>query len=83
MSEHPRAAVSVVVPVYGCRECLGVLVDELTTVLSQSSGTFEIILVDDGSPWRRRTVPFVGFDFRGTSASMLRSWRDFVLREVT
>jgi len=50
MSEHSQVAVSVVVPVYGCRECLGVLVDELANVLSRTSRTFEIVLVDDGSP---------------------------------
>ena len=50
MIEPSKIAVSVVVPVYGCRECLVVLVDEVTAVLSRLAKSFEIILVDDGSP---------------------------------
>lgn len=50
MIEQSKVAVSVVVPVYGCKECLEVLVDEVATVLLRLSKSFEIILVDDGSP---------------------------------
>jgi polyisoprenyl-phosphate glycosyltransferase len=38
---------SVVVPVYGCRDCLMHLHDRLTAVLSQLVRDYEIILVDD------------------------------------
>jgi dolichol-phosphate mannosyltransferase len=46
-----RTDISVVSPVYGCCDCLKDLVSQLTEVLSDYQGlTFEIILVEDGSP---------------------------------
>lgn len=43
--------ISVVTPVYGCRDCLIDLVNQLTEVLSAyKDSSFEIILVEDGSP---------------------------------
>ncbi|WDP90805.1 MAG: glycosyltransferase family 2 protein [Desulfobacter sp.] len=42
--------VSVVVPVYGCRECLGELVKRLEKALIQIADNYEIILVNDDSP---------------------------------
>jgi dolichol-phosphate mannosyltransferase len=40
---------SVVVPVYGCGDCLGALHDRLTTSVSQITEDFELVLVDDRS----------------------------------
>lgn len=44
--------VSIVIPVYRSRDCLAPLVEELTAVLSGAIavGSYEIILVNDGSP---------------------------------
>lgn len=54
VSSHERQAVtpeiSVVVPSYGCRDCLQALCARLTDVLSALVPSFEIILVDDRSP---------------------------------
>jgi dolichol-phosphate mannosyltransferase len=41
---------SVVVPVYGCRECLFELHRRLCAVLEPLTPDFELVLVDDGSP---------------------------------
>lgn len=46
----PSLDVSVVVPVYGCRNCLEDLVDRVGRVLHASSKSHEIILIDDQSP---------------------------------
>ncbi|MDV3469680.1 glycosyltransferase family 2 protein [Stenotrophomonas sp. C3(2023)] len=48
--------VSVVIPVYGCRNCLEELVDRVGSALLPAAGSYEIILVDDNSPdnsWAR------------------------------
>jgi dolichol-phosphate mannosyltransferase len=42
--------ISVVVPVYGCRDCLFELHRRTTAALAQLPGECEIVLVDDGSP---------------------------------
>lgn len=42
--------ISVVSPVYGCRSCLGQLVDEVERACRELGLTFELILVDDGCP---------------------------------
>lgn len=42
--------ISVVVPAYGCRDCLGTLCERLDSVLSALVPHYEIILVDDRSP---------------------------------
>src|SRR5690349_1640315 len=42
--------ISVVVPVYGCVNCLEELCDQLATSLRTLTDHFEIILVDDRSP---------------------------------
>lgn len=52
----PVLDVSVVVPVYGCRNCLEELVDRVGRVLQADSRSYEIVLVDDNSPdqsWSR------------------------------
>ncbi|MGE6332023.1 glycosyltransferase family 2 protein [Stenotrophomonas sp. NPDC077659] len=52
----PVLDVSVVVPVYGCRNCLEDLVDRVGRVLQAASRSYEIVLVDDNSPdqsWTR------------------------------
>ncbi len=41
---------SVVVPVYGCREGLRALYDRVTKTLDSLTSAYEIVLVDDGSP---------------------------------
>jgi polyisoprenyl-phosphate glycosyltransferase len=41
---------SVVVPVYGCAECLRPLHDRLTTTLRDLGASYELIFVDDRSP---------------------------------
>jgi glycosyltransferase involved in cell wall biosynthesis len=51
-----RPEISVVVPVYGCEECLHSLCDRLVLELGKISTAFEIILVVDNSPdnsWER------------------------------
>lgn len=56
---HAHAVdVSVVVPVYGCKNCLEDLVQRVSRSLEGITGQFEIILVDDNSPddaWSRIT----------------------------
>ena len=42
--------ISVVSPVYGCRECLGELCKRLTATISPITDDFEIILVNDACP---------------------------------
>lgn len=42
--------ISVVVPVYGCVNCLEQLCKQLVRSLSTLTGQFEILLVDDRSP---------------------------------
>jgi hypothetical protein len=42
--------ISVVVPVYGCVNCLEQLCKQLVRSLSTFTGQFEILLVDDRSP---------------------------------
>lgn len=49
-------SVSVVSPVYGCSGCLEELVERISMSLEKMPRTFEILLVDDGSPddaWAR------------------------------
>jgi polyisoprenyl-phosphate glycosyltransferase len=49
-------SISVVSPVYGCRDCLESLVDRISAALLPRGESFEIILVDDASPddsWTR------------------------------
>lgn len=43
-------ALSVVVPVYGCADCLEALYRRLTPVLEACAASFEIVLVDDCAP---------------------------------
>ena len=45
-----RPTVSVVSPVYGCRDCLEQLVDRIAASCRTFASDFEVILVDDGSP---------------------------------
>jgi len=44
-----KTDVSVIVPVYGCRDCLESLLERVCAVLRSSGRTFEILLVDDFS----------------------------------
>jgi polyisoprenyl-phosphate glycosyltransferase len=46
----PAPEISVVVPSYGCRDCLTTLCQRLDGVLRQLVSSFEIIIVDDRSP---------------------------------
>jgi glycosyltransferase involved in cell wall biosynthesis len=55
MTNAPTA-VSVVSPVYGCRSCLEELVDRVAAQFPAPNASFEMLLVDDGSPdgaWSR------------------------------
>jgi len=48
--------ISVISPIYGCKECLFELYDRLVKTLSQITENFEIILVNDACPqssWER------------------------------
>lgn len=50
-----RPELSVIVPVYGCRDCLGALHSRLSAVLAKAVRGYEIVFVDDRSPddsWR-------------------------------
>lgn len=47
---RPLVELGVVVPVYGCRECLQALHERLTRVLAALVPSYEILLVDDRSP---------------------------------
>jgi dolichol-phosphate mannosyltransferase len=42
--------ISVVVPVYGCRECVSALHERVVAALESAGTSFELILVDDRSP---------------------------------
>ncbi|MGI8712180.1 MAG: glycosyltransferase family 2 protein [Solirubrobacteraceae bacterium] len=44
-----RAQLSVVVPVYGCADCLVALHDRLTTTIPQVSDCYELVFIDDRS----------------------------------
>jgi len=46
----PELDLSIVVPVYNSAKTLGNLLERLTTVLASITQSYEIILVDDGSP---------------------------------
>lgn len=51
-----RPEVSVVSPIYGCKDCLEQLVERIEQVLAPVASSYEIILVDDASPdgaWSR------------------------------
>jgi glycosyltransferase involved in cell wall biosynthesis len=50
MPEKPVTELSVVIPVYGCRECLQALHERLTGVLQRLVRDYEIVYVDDRSP---------------------------------
>lgn len=55
-SNGPAVRISVVSPVYGCKGCLEELVDSIAAYVGGLSESFEVILVDDGSPdgaWAR------------------------------
>ena len=45
-----QRSISAVVPVYGCRDCLETLCDQLDQQLASLTRKYEIILVDDRSP---------------------------------
>jgi dolichol-phosphate mannosyltransferase len=47
--EGPGVDVSVVVPVYGCIDCLEALADRLAAAVGGLTGDFELVLVDDRS----------------------------------
>ena len=46
----PDPEISVVVPTYGCRDCLRVLHSRLTAALESITPSYEIVFVDDRSP---------------------------------
>jgi len=48
--EASNIEISVVIPVYGCCECLNELYKRLATTLSSIADDFEIIMVNDASP---------------------------------
>lgn len=48
--DEERVDVSVVSPVYACRECLETLVDAVSDQLSTAELSYEVVLVDDASP---------------------------------
>lgn len=50
MQNRPVTEISVVIPVYGCRDCLPALHARLQSVLSGCAASHEIVFVDDGSP---------------------------------
>ncbi|HKA21104.1 MAG TPA: glycosyltransferase family 2 protein [Blastocatellia bacterium] len=47
---------SIVVPVYKSEECLGALIEEISSALSPTNRDYEVILVNDGSPDNSWTV---------------------------
>jgi glycosyltransferase involved in cell wall biosynthesis len=50
LAERNTVEISVVVPVYGCRECVRELHRRICAALETLTGDFELVLVDDGSP---------------------------------
>lgn len=46
----PTPRLSVVSPVYGCRDCLETLVERVKSAIGADAGPIEILLVDDASP---------------------------------
>lgn len=50
MNEPEPIEISVIVPVYGCEECLDELYLRLVTVLESLCSEYEIILINDNSP---------------------------------
>ncbi len=49
MKWKQKIEISIIIPVYGCKDCLFELYRKLTEVLSSSFSTYEIVLVDDCS----------------------------------
>src|SRR5438128_1754369 len=49
-SSSPVVELSVVVPVYGCRDCLHALHRRLSAGLASLTDSFELIFIDDRSP---------------------------------
>jgi len=47
---EPSVDLSVVVPVYGCRDCIAALHERLSRVLAAAVPSYEIVFVDDRSP---------------------------------
>jgi len=45
----PEVVLSVVVPVYGCADCLGALHERLTRSVAQVTDRYEFVFVDDRS----------------------------------
>ena len=41
---------SVVVPVYGCADCLEALCDRIAAAVAPIASTYEVVLIDDRSP---------------------------------
>ena len=74
----PLAAtsISVVVPVYGCVECLEQLCARLLATLTQITHRFEIILVDDRSP-DQSWAAIVGLQARHPQVRGVRLSRNF------
>ncbi|MEO0369371.1 MAG: glycosyltransferase family 2 protein [Pseudomonadota bacterium] len=50
MASHELIKISVVSPVYRCRECLETLVDKVAAVFAETNFVWELILVDDRGP---------------------------------
>jgi dolichol-phosphate mannosyltransferase len=50
MAEMSSAQLSVVIPVYGCRECLEILTQRIRAAVEPVCKSFEIVFVDDASP---------------------------------
>ena len=56
MSAQPRPELSIVVPLYNEEESLSLLVEKLLAALRPLGGSFELVLVDDGSSDATATV---------------------------
>jgi len=48
--DNNQKSISVVIPVYGCRDCLKTLCEQLDQQLAALTENYEIILIDDRSP---------------------------------
>ena len=49
-NSHKKTEISVILPIYGCIDCLNILYQRLTSVLEELVPSFEIIMVNDSSP---------------------------------
>lgn len=76
-SSEPTLDVSVVVPVYNSQATIPLLLERLTNALDAITDSYEIVLVDDGSPdasWTAIDAARAGYGTRVVAAQLMRNY---------